>query len=175
MERSEKNSTVETLGELFNSAPHMVVASFSGLSVNQANELRTKVRAAGGSYRVIKNRLARLAAAGTPAEELSAAFAGPCAVAAHDSDPVALAKALADFAKANPAIELQAGLLDAKSTLDAAGVKRLSAMPSLEQLRAQLLALIQTPATTLVRLIGTPSTQLARVIDARREALGGES
>lgn len=172
MKYSDKVTFVEQLGEVFASTPHVVLASFSGLTVNQATELRGKVRDAGGSYRVIKNRLAKRAAAGTPVEELAASFEGPCALIWHADDPIVIAKTLSDYAKANPQIELKAALIDAKEMLDAEGVKQLATMPGLPELRAQLLSLIQTPATTLVRLLGTPGTQLARVIDAHREAQG---
>ena len=175
MNRAEKIATVEQLHEAFEQTPHVIVASFRGLTVNQANDLRAKVTGVGGSYRVIKNRLAKRAAAGTPVEGISELFSGPCAIATHADDPVGLAKILADFAKANPQIELLAGLVDAKDSLDAKGVKRLSTMPGLPALRAQLLALLQTPATMLVRLLSTPGTQVARVVDARREKLGETS
>ena len=175
MKRADKISTVEELNRTFSDTPHLILASFRGLSVNQANDLRSRVRAAGGSYRVIKNRLAKIAAADTPAQELAGSLGGPCAIATHDSDPIGLAKALSDFSKDNPQLELVAGLIDAKEQLDAKGVQQLASMPSLPELRAQLLSLIQTPATTLVRLIQTPGEQLARVVDARREALGGEA
>ena len=119
---------------------------------------------------MFKNRLARRAAAGTPAEGLAQHIAGPCALAAHATDPVALAKALSGFAKDHPELELLAGLIDAKEQVDASGLERLASLPGLNELRAQLLALVMTPATTVVRLLNTPGTQLARVIDARRKA-----
>ncbi len=172
MNRAEKAENVEQIRETLQQYPHVILASFKGLSVNQANELRRKVDGSGGRYRVVKNRLAKRAAAGTPAEPLTAAFNGPCAVATHESDPISLAKALTEFAKDNPQLELLAGIIDAKDLLDAAGVKRLAKMPGLNELRAQLLALIQTPASSLVRLLGTPGGQIARVVDARREGLG---
>ena len=173
MIRAEKIAFVERLNRKLEASPHVILAGFRGLSVNQANDLRRKVEQVGGSYQVIKNRLAKLAVQGTAAEPLSAQFEGPCALATHESDPVALAKALADFAKDNAQIELHAGLVDAKDLIDAAGVKQLASLPGLPELRAQLLALIQTPATTLVRLINTPGSQIARVLDARREEQGG--
>ena len=175
MKRADKIATVEELNRTFSDTPHLILASFRGLSVNQANDLRARVRASGGRYRVIKNRLAKIAAAETPVQNLAESLGGPCAIASHDSDPIALAKALSDFSKDNPQLELVAGLIDAKEQLDARGVEQLASMPSLPELRAQLLSLIQTPATTLVRLIQTPGEQLARVLDARREALGGEA
>ena len=169
MNRAEKTAAVEQMNESFSTAPHVILTSFRGLSVNQANELRGKIRQAGGRFQVIKNRLAKRAASGTPVEPLAARLAGPCAVATHESDPVSLAKALADFNKANPQLELLAALVDATELLDADAVKQLALLPGLPELRAQLLCLIQTPATTLVRLLATPGTQVARVVDARRE------
>jgi large subunit ribosomal protein L10 len=169
--RSEKVKFVEELTESFGTTPHVVLASFRGLTVNQVNDLRRRIGFAGGSFRVIKNRLAKRAAAGTAVEPLSQSFRGPCALASHGSDPVLLAKTIADFAKDNPQIELMAGLVDAREVVDAVGVRQLATMPSLPELRAQLLALVLTPATMLVRLIGTPATQIARVLDARRERI----
>ena len=174
MNRTEKVAVVEGLNKALSATPHVILASFRGLSVNQATELRRAVRRAGGRYRVVKNRLAKLAAPGTPLEQLVDQFAGPCAIATHDSDPVVLAKALSDFTKANPEVELLAGVVDAKEVVDAKGVKRLAGLPGLPELRAQLLSLVQTPATSLVRLLNTPGGQLARAIDARREKLEAE-
>ena len=176
MNRADKVAAIEALNQEFERAPHLLLASFRGLTVNQAGELRDRIRETGGRYRVIKNRLAKRAAAGTHAESLAERFSGPCGLAAHDTDPVSLAKALSDFAKNNPGLELLGGLIDAKDVLDTVQVKRLASLPGLDQLRAQLLALISTPATTLVRLLSTPGTQLARVLDARgEEAAGGET
>ena len=172
MRRAEKTVSVEKIHEAFEQTPHVILASFRGLTVNQANELRSKIAEVGGHYRVIKNRLAKRAAAGTPVEGMSELFSGPCAIATHESDPVGLAKTLAEFAKANPQIELLAGVIDAKENLDAKSVNRLASMPGLPDLRAQLLALLQTPATTLLRLVNTPGSQVARVLDARRQKLG---
>ena len=167
--RSEKVAIVEEMNASFAGSSHVILTTFSGLTANQANELRSKIRGAGGKFRVIKNRLAKLAAPGTPIEPLLDQFTGPCALAAHDSDPVALAKTLAEFGKRNPQLGLLAGVIDAKSVLDASGVQELALLPGLQELRAQLLSLIQTPATSLVRLLGTPGTQLAQVLEAHRE------
>ena len=175
MKRADKINVVEELNQEFSTKPHMVLATFKGLTVNQANDLRRKISGVGGSYRVIPNRIAKRAAAGTGAEGLSASFAGPCAIASHADDPVVLAKTLAGFAKENPQIELLAGLVDAREVIDQAGVKQLAMLPSLPELQAQLLAMIQTPATTLVRLLGTPGTQVARVLDARQEKQESDS
>ena len=88
MNREQKAAFVEELSQRLQAMPHVLMSSFRGLTVNQSNELRRKIRAAGGQYSVIKNRLAKLAAAGTPAEGLTEQINGPCAVATHESDPV---------------------------------------------------------------------------------------
>jgi len=168
--RTEKTALVDELHATFRDHPHVILAAFQGLSSNLTNELRRKVGGAGGSYRVIQNRLARRAALGTPAEQLGARFRGPCALITHRTDPIVLAKVLTEFAKANPQIEVVAGVIDAHDLAEAATIRALATMPGLPQLRAQLLALVQTPATMLVRLLGTPATQVARVVEARREA-----
>ena len=169
MNRSEKVAAVESMNQRFSATDHVILTSFRGLTVNQATELRRRVRLAGGQIQVVKNRLAKRAAVGTPVELLVDKFSGPCALATHESDPVSLAKALAEFTKQNPQLELLAGMIDGKELLDTNGVKHLASLPGLEQLRAKLLSLFQAPATQLVRLLGTPATQLARVLDARRE------
>jgi len=173
--REDKVKMVEDLRERFGATPHAILAGYRGLSANSANELRRKIDGVGGRYLVIKNRLARRAAESTPVGKLADLFAGPCALAVHDTDPIALAKALTDFVKDNPQVELLGGVVDGTDVVDGKGVERLSKLPGLLELRGQLAALINTPATTLVRLIATPGTQVARVLDARREALGGAS
>lgn len=172
MNRADKISVAEQLSAAFHQSPHVILTSFRGLSVNQSTELRRQIRAAGGSYRVIKNRIAKRAAQGTAAEKLVDRLTGPCGVALHESDPVALAKTVEAFVKDNPQVSVVAGVVDAKDLLDSEAVKALSKLPGLPELRAQLLSVIQMPAMTLVRLIQTPGAQLARVVDARREAMG---
>jgi len=171
--RTDKISVAEQLNAAFEQSPHVIVTSFRGLSVNQSTELRRQIRAVGGTYRVIKNRIAKRAAQGTAAEKLVDKLTGPCGVALHESDPVALAKTLAAFAKDNPQVAVVAGVVDARDVLDTEGVIALSKLPGLMELRAQMLSVIQMPATTLLRLIQTPGAQLARVLDARREAISG--
>ncbi len=175
MLRSDKVRMVEGLAADFAKTPNVFLASYRGLTANQSTELRRRVRIAGGTLRVVKNRLAKRASAGTGTEKIRDGFAGMIAVAAHESDPVGLAKVLTEFAKDNPQLDLLSGVIDAQQVVDAAGVKQLSSLPGLPELRAQLLALVNTPATMLVRLLNTPGGQVARAIDARRENLeGGE-
>jgi len=167
--RAEKTAAIERMNKTMTECPHVILTAFSGLTSNQANELRVKVRDAGGSISVIKNRLAKLASAGTPVEQMQEHLAGPCALATHPDDAVSLAKALSEFAKENPALKVVAGVIEGKDLVDEAGVKYLSSLPGLPELRAQLLSLIQTPASSLVRLLNTPGGQIARVIDAKAQ------
>ena len=174
MNRTEKTTHVESMVEVFRRSPHVVLTDFKGLTANQSNELRRRVRAAGGTFHVLKNRLAKRAAEGTAVEKIETRLVGTCGLAGHPTDPVAIAKVVAEFVKDNPQLKLVAAVIDSKDVLDGeAGVKALSTMPGLPETRAQLLALINTPATQLVRLLNTPASQVARALDARREQLEG--
>lgn len=167
---------IDSLSATFQASPHVFVTDFRGLTGNQTVDLRRKIRQAGGTYRVLKNRLAKRAAKGTAAEHVGPHLVGPRGVACHGSDPIALAKVLTDFVKDNPQLQLVAAVVESREVVNAAGIKTLAALPGLPQLRAQLLALMNTPATTLVRLLNTPASQMARALDARREKIeGGES
>ena len=106
---------------------------------------------------------------GTALESCLEQFTGPTAVVSTGTDPVALAKTLIDFAKDNPALVVKGGLVSGSQMLDAEGVKALSTMPSLPELRSKLLGLLQAPASQLVRLLNTPASQLARVLKANQE------
>lgn len=171
MNRTEKQAAVAELGQALGQAPHVILASFQGLTVNQATELRGKVRQAGGRFKVIKNRLARRAAEGAPAGLLAPQFTGPCALVTHPTDAAGLAKVLAAFGKDNPQLVLRAGVVDARQLLAGEDVKRLATLPGLQELRATLLQLLQTPATSLVRLLGTPGTRVAQVLESRGKQL----
>jgi large subunit ribosomal protein L10 len=171
--RSEKTSVVESLAERFRATPHVILADYRGMTAGQATELRRKIRGAGGTYLVLKNRLARRGAEGTAVAKIADKLKGTCGLAAHPSDPVLLAKVVSDFAKDNPQLRLVACVVDSKDVYGADGVKQLATLPGLQELRAQLLALINTPATQLVRLVNTPGGKVARAIDARREKLDG--
>jgi large subunit ribosomal protein L10 len=168
VKRTDKVAVLEQAAETFRSTPHVLLTDFRGMTANQSNDLRRKIRAAGGSYTVVKNRLAKRAAEGTAVERLKDRLVGPCGLAAHESDPIALAKVLTDFAKENPQLRLLTAIVDGKEVLDPQGIKALSALPGILELRARLLALLQTPATLLVRTLGAPGQQVARVVDARR-------
>jgi large subunit ribosomal protein L10 len=174
MNRTEKKQLIEELHKELESSPHAVLVDFRGLSVPAATEFRRRMRASGSRYRVIKNSLALRASKGTPLERLEAKFEGTTGIAYSADDPVALAKVLMEFAKDHPALSVKAGVVSGSQVLDAAGVKALSTMPGLAELRARLLGLLQAPATQLVRLLGTPATQLARVVQAHHDKLEGK-
>ncbi len=173
MNRTEKSNVVESLAEKFRTTPHVILADYRGMTAGQATELRRKIRFVGGTYTVLKNRLARRGSDGTAVGKIADKLKGTCALAAHATDPVALAKVVTDFAKDNPQLQLVACVVDAKDVYGPDAIKRLSTLPGLPELRAQLLALVNTPATQLVRLLNTPAGQVARAIDARREKLEG--
>jgi large subunit ribosomal protein L10 len=173
MNRTEKQSLIDELHQDFQRSPHAILVDYRGLSVPAATEFRRRVRKAGSRYRVVKNTLAQRAIKDTPLEALSAKFDQMTGVAYTGSDPVALAKVLVDFAKEHPALVLKAGVVAGTQSLDAEGLKRLSSMPSLPELRARLLGLMQAPAARLVRVLAAPSTQVVRVLKAKQEKEGG--
>ena len=173
MNRTEKQTLIDELHRDFESSPHAILVDYRGLSVPAATEFRRRVRKAGSRYRVVKNTLAQRAIKNTPLERLGPSFDQMTGVAYTGTDPVALAKVLVDFAKEHPALVLKAGVVSGTQTLDAEGVKRLSAMPSLPELRARLLGLMQAPAARLVRVLGAPATQVVRVLKAKQEKEGG--
>src|SRR5438045_7161683 len=171
MNRTEKQELINELNQEFGKSPHAILVDFRGLSVPAVTEFRRKVKATGSRYRVVKNTLALRAAKGTPLEKLGPKFDNTTGVAYTGTDPVALAKTLIDFAKDHPALVVKGGLVSGSQMLDAEGVKALSTMPSLPELRARLLGMLQAPASQLVRLLNTPASQLARVREGRQETL----
>jgi large subunit ribosomal protein L10 len=174
MNRTEKQVLIEDLHAEFGRSSHAILVDFRGLSVPAVTEFRRKVRQSGSRYRVVKNSLALRALKDTPLEKLAAKFDQTTGVAYTGADPVVLAKVLVDFAKEHPALVVKAGLVSGEQMLDAEGVKALSTMPSLPQMRAKLLGLLNAPATQLVRLLNTPAQQLARVLKAHEEKEQGE-
>ena len=142
----------------------VVVTRNQGLTVAEVTELRRRMRAAGATFKVAKNRLAILALDGTRFDGIKPLLKGPTALA-WSTDPVAVAKAAVEFAKTNEKFVVVGGALGAQ-TLDAAGVKALAELPSLDALRARLLGMIQTPATRIAGVLQAPAGQLARVFGA---------
>jgi len=164
VDKAEKREFVTGLNDVFKSTGSVVVAHYAGLTVAQMNDLRTKMRAAGGTVKVAKNRLAVIALQGTDSEAMRDLFKGQTLVAYSD-DPVAAPKVASDFAKGNDKLVILGGAMGA-TALDAAGVKSLATLPSLDELRAKLIAMIQTPATRIAAVVNAPAGNLARVFGA---------
>jgi large subunit ribosomal protein L10 len=164
MDRSQKAESVAQLNATFNEVGVVVITRNLGLTVAQSTVLRTKVREAGASYKVAKNRLAKLAIRDTDYAGIDEMLTGPTAIAAS-VDPVAAAKAVVDFAKTTDKLEIVGGSMGAQ-VLNAEGVKALASMPSLDELRAKLVGLVQAPATKIAQLSTAPAAKLARVFGA---------
>jgi large subunit ribosomal protein L10 len=164
MNRSEKTDTVAALNATFNEAAVVVVTRNLGLTVAQSTDLRLKMRDAGAGYKVAKNRLAKIALNDTQYESLSDLLTGPTALATS-GDPVAAAKVAVEFAKTNDKLEIVGGAMGS-TVLDVEGVMALASLPSLDELRAKLIGLVQAPATKVVQVIAAPAGQLARVFGA---------
>jgi large subunit ribosomal protein L10 len=156
--RQQKEELVESYREQITSAPNVYLLDYKGISVNEVNELRNKVRETGASYTVVKNRLALQAIEETPMADLADQFQGPVAVAYCVDDPVSLAKALTDFAKDVPAIEFKAGLMDGR-VVSGDQLKEIAKLPSREELIAKLLFLLQSPVQRFVRTLAALGPQ----------------
>jgi large subunit ribosomal protein L10 len=170
--RSEKAEAIAELNQIFKDANLMVVTRQSGLTVQEVTDLRRKVRAAGASYKVAKNRLMLRALDGTAFKALGSMFTGPTAIA-YSKDPVAAAKVIATFAKNNEKLSIVGGALG-ENTLDVAGVQALATLPSLDALRSKIIGLIQAPATKIAGVLVAPAGQLARVFGAYGAKEDGE-
>jgi large subunit ribosomal protein L10 len=162
--RSEKAEAIVELNQIFKDANLMVVTRQTGLTVQEVTDLRRKVRAAGASYKVAKNRLTLRALEGTRFTALGSLFKGPTAIA-YSEDPVAAAKVIAAFAKNNEKLTIVGGALG-ENTLDVAGVQALATLPSLDALRSTIIGLLQAPATKVAVVLAAPAGQLARVFAA---------
>lgn len=167
MERAKKEQLVTDLSGTFGDAALVVVTHQNGLTVAESTDLRRRMLAAGASFRVTKNRLAKRALAGTPYEGLSDLFEGPTAIA-YSTDPVAAAKVAVGYAKDNEKLTVIGGALGEKR-LDADGIKALATLPSLDELRAKLVGMISTPATRIAGVLQAPAGQVARVLAAHAE------
>lgn len=164
MEKAKKAVSVKELTGIFGEVETVIIAQNTGLTVAEFTDLRKKVRSTGATIKVAKNRLVKIALKGTKFEVLSDKFTGPTAIA-YSKDPVSAAKAIAEFAKTNQKLIIVGGAMGA-TVLDVAGVKNLASMPSLDELRAKLVGLINAPATKLVQVIQAPAGQLARIFGA---------
>jgi large subunit ribosomal protein L10 len=164
VDRARKEELVTELNQSFAEAALVVVTQQSGMSVAESTDLRGRMREAGAGYRVTKNRLAKLALAGTAYEQISDLFEGPTAIA-YSTDPVAAARVAVDFAKENEKLVVIGGAMG-DTVLDESGVKALASLPSLDELRAKLVGMLNTPATRIAGVTQASAAQLARVFSA---------
>lgn len=164
MDRAQKEELVTSLSEVFKNTSVVVVAHYSGLTVAQLSALRRQAKAAGATVKVAKNRLAKIALEGSDVAHVASLMKGPTLIA-YSSDPVAAPKIATDFAKTNDKFVILGGALG-KSALNPDGVKALATLPSLDELRAKLVGLIQAPATKVAQVVNAPAAKLARVFGA---------
>jgi large subunit ribosomal protein L10 len=164
MDRSQKADSVASLNATFNEVGVVVITRNLGMTVAQTTALRVKMRESGASFKVSKNSLAKLAIVDTNYAGISELLTGPVALATS-VDPVAAAKITVEFAKTNDKLEIVGGAMGSM-ILDADGIKALASMPSLDELRAKLVGLVQAPATKIAQLATAPAAKLARVFGA---------
>ena len=164
MDRAQKADAVAALKQTFEAVSVVVVTRNLGLTVAQSTDLRGKMRDAGAAYKVAKNSLALIALDGTRYQPIGDMLTGPTALATS-ADPVAAAKVAVDFAKTNDRFEIVGGAMG-DTLLDLNGVKALAALPSLDELRAKIIGLVQAPATKIAQLVNAPAAKLARVFGA---------
>ena len=164
MDRAQKADAVAQLKQTFSETQVVVVTRNLGMTVAQSTALRNRMRDAGARYKVTKNTLTLIALEGTTYAPIGDLLTGPTALATS-ADPVAAAKAAVDFAKTTDKFEIVGGAMG-DTVLDVNGVKALAELPSLDQLRATIIGLVQAPATKIARVINEPGAQLARVFGA---------
>lgn len=167
MDRAQKEKVVEELGQIFESSGVVVVAHYAGLTVAEMQGLRARMRDAGGSVRVAKNRLAKIALEGKPCASISDLLTG-MTVLAYSEDPVAAAKVAEGFAKDNKKFVILGGAMGS-TALDPAGVKAVSELPSREELVAQVVSCIGAPASNIAGAIGAPASNIAGILSTLEE------
>jgi large subunit ribosomal protein L10 len=165
VDRAAKRELVTSLNTVLKDTGLVVVAHYAGMTVAQLTDYRKRVKEAGGKVKVAKNRLAKLALKDTSYEPISDLFKGPTCVA-YSQDPIAAAKASVAYAKGNEKLVILGGAMGS-TVLDANAVKALAELPSLDELRAKLIGLLNAPATKIARTIAEPGAKLARVIQAK--------
>ena len=167
MDRAQKESVVEELGQIFESSGVVVVCHYEGLTVAEMQDLRAQMRSAGGSVRVAKNRLAKIALQGKACESIASYLTG-MTVLSYSEDPVAAAKVIVGFAKGNEKLQILGGAMGG-AALDPAGVKAVSEMPSREELIASIVGCIGAPASNIAGAIGAPASNIASILSTIEE------
>jgi large subunit ribosomal protein L10 len=171
---AEKAETIEQLRQRLGGATAAVLTEYRGLTVQQISELRKQLRAVSAEYRVVKNRLARVAIEGSPLASLRPHLTGPIGVVIARKDPAAAAKTLQGFARTNPALQLRVGVVDGQ-LLDPQGLKAVADLPSRDALRAQMVGAVQGPLAQLVGLLQAPQRELAYILAERGKQAPAES
>src|SRR5436305_8381888 len=174
--RAKKTEQVEKLGTELKKVSNLVVATYSKLTVAQDYELRKTLRNSGAKYRVVKNTLAERAAKGTKAEEVLKGLTGVTSIAYTEGDPVALAKALAKYAKDNPEFSFKTGVVEGR-VISIKEIQSLATMPSKEEIYSKLLFLMSAPAQRLVTVMNAVGRDIAVVINqgVEKQKFGGEA
>jgi large subunit ribosomal protein L10 len=169
VDRAQKEKLVDELGQIFESSGVVVVAHYEGLTVAEMQDLRARMREAGGSVRVAKNKLAKIALDGKPCASIADFLTG-MTVLAYSEDPVAAAKVAEDFAKENKKLVILGGAMG-ENALDRAGVEAVSKMPSREELIASIAGCIGAPASNIAGAIGAPASNIAGIFSTLEERL----
>ena len=165
MDRAQKRQLVSTLNEEWKDAGVMVVAHYTGMTVAQMTEFRKRMKEAGGAVKVAKNRLAKLALKDTDGQGVADLLKGQTCVV-YSEDPIAAARVSVKYSKENDKLVILGGTMG-KTVMDASAVKALAELPSLDELRAKLIGLVQAPATKIARVLKEPGAMLARVLQAQ--------
>ena len=169
MDRAQKEKVVEELGQIFESSGVVVVAHYAGLTVAEMQELRAQMRDAGGSVRVAKNKLAKIALEGTPNASIGE-FLNGMTVLAYSEDPVAAAKVVDNYAKDNEKLVILGGSMGG-TALDVAGVKAVAKMPSRDELIASIAGCIGAPASNIASILGAPASDIAGILSSVEDKL----
>ena len=165
MDRARKREVVSTLNEEWKDSGVIVVAHYKGMTVSEMRDFRKRMKEAGGTVKVAKNSLAKLALKDTSSESIADLLKGQTCVA-YSQDPVSAAKISVKYAKENAKLVILGGAMG-KTAMDARAVKALADLPSLDELRATIIGLVQAPATKIARLLKEPGAQLARILQAK--------
>lgn len=167
MLRSEKKTFVSELEKIYQDSNSVIITHYHGLTVSQITNLRKALRENGASFKIVKNTLSKIAATNVKLTHDPEAFSGPTAIA-YSKDPVAAAKGVVEFAKANDNLKVIGGIVNDK-ILNVGEVQQLAKLPSLDQLRGKIVGILQAPAANLARIVQAPAGSIARVIQAYSE------
>ncbi len=167
MKRSEKKEFVQKLKEEINTASSLIVTHYSGLTVDESDQLRSEMRANGAKFKVTKNRLTKLALEQTQFKDLAELFTGPTAIAYSD-DPVAPAKVAVSFEKKLEKFNIIGGGYDGER-IDSEKINFLATLPSMDELRGKIVGLISAPAQKIASIMKEPGSQVVRLVSTKSE------